>query len=89
VFINDEGRYALFEKAYPLVFDPANYFRLEKLFNSDEYMSRFRNPHQLVLMPRYFLEVMYKGTAYSGFQIQANAVTCSKCAGRCPQDIFT
>ena len=43
VFINDEGRYALFEKAYPLVFDPANYFRLEKLFNSDEYMSRFRN----------------------------------------------
>lgn len=26
-------------------------------------------------MPRYFLEVMYKGTAYSGFQVQANAVT--------------
>jgi tRNA pseudouridine38-40 synthase len=24
-------------------------------------------------MPRYFLEVSYKGTAYSGFQIQANA----------------
>lgn len=24
-------------------------------------------------MPRYFLEVYYKGTAYSGFQIQANA----------------
>jgi tRNA pseudouridine38-40 synthase len=26
-------------------------------------------------MPRFFLEVMYKGTAYSGFQVQANAVT--------------
>jgi tRNA pseudouridine38-40 synthase len=26
-------------------------------------------------MPRYFLEVMYKGTAYSGFQVQANALT--------------
>jgi tRNA pseudouridine38-40 synthase len=24
-------------------------------------------------MPRYFLEVCYKGTAYSGFQVQANA----------------
>jgi tRNA pseudouridine38-40 synthase len=24
-------------------------------------------------MPRYFLEVSYKGTAYSGFQVQANA----------------
>ena len=26
-------------------------------------------------MPRYFLEVSYKGTAYSGFQVQANAVS--------------
>ena len=26
-------------------------------------------------MPRYFLEVSYKGTAYSGFQIQENAIT--------------
>ena len=26
-------------------------------------------------MPRYFLEVAYKGTAYSGFQIQNNAIT--------------
>lgn len=26
-------------------------------------------------MARYFLEVMYKGTAYSGFQIQSNAIT--------------
>lgn len=26
-------------------------------------------------MPRYFIEVSYKGTAYSGFQIQNNAVT--------------
>jgi tRNA pseudouridine38-40 synthase len=26
-------------------------------------------------MPRYFLEVTYKGTAYSGFQVQHNAVT--------------
>jgi tRNA pseudouridine38-40 synthase len=26
-------------------------------------------------MPRYFLEVMYKGTRYSGFQVQPNAVT--------------
>ena len=24
-------------------------------------------------MPRYFLEISYKGTAYSGFQVQANA----------------
>jgi tRNA pseudouridine38-40 synthase len=26
-------------------------------------------------MPRYFLELKYKGTAYSGFQVQHNAVT--------------
>lgn len=26
-------------------------------------------------MPRYFLELSYKGTAYSGFQVQDNAVT--------------
>lgn len=26
-------------------------------------------------MPRYFLEVMYKGTAYSGFQVQADTAT--------------
>ena len=26
-------------------------------------------------MPRYFIEVAYKGTAYSGFQVQQNAVT--------------
>ncbi|MEO8961923.1 MAG: tRNA pseudouridine(38-40) synthase TruA [Ginsengibacter sp.] len=26
-------------------------------------------------MPRYFIEVCYKGTAYSGFQIQKNSVT--------------
>lgn len=29
--------------------------------------------HVSLGMPRYFLEVSYKGTAYSGFQIQANA----------------
>ena len=26
-------------------------------------------------MPRYFLELAYKGTRYSGFQIQENAIT--------------
>ncbi len=26
-------------------------------------------------MPRYFIEVTYKGTAYAGFQVQENAVT--------------
>jgi tRNA pseudouridine38-40 synthase len=26
-------------------------------------------------MPRYFLELMYKGTDYSGFQVQKNAIT--------------
>src|SRR5215217_8007531 len=26
-------------------------------------------------MPRYFIEVAYKGTRYSGFQIQQNALT--------------
>jgi len=26
-------------------------------------------------MPRYFIEVSYKGTAYSGFQIQQNSIT--------------
>ena len=26
-------------------------------------------------MPRYFLKVSYKGTAYNGFQIQNNAIT--------------
>ena len=26
-------------------------------------------------MPRYFIEVSYKGTAYSGFQVQKNGIT--------------
>ena len=26
-------------------------------------------------MPRYFIEVSYKGTGYAGFQVQENAVT--------------
>ena len=26
-------------------------------------------------MPRYFIEVSYKGTKYSGFQVQQNAIT--------------
>ena len=26
-------------------------------------------------MPRYFIEVSYKGTRYSGFQVQQNAIT--------------
>ena len=26
-------------------------------------------------MSRYFIEVSYKGTAYAGFQVQANAIT--------------
>lgn len=34
-------------------------------------------------MPRFFLEVMYKGTAYSGFQVQANAVTVQSEVERC------
>jgi hypothetical protein len=42
VFVNDKGRYQLFDEAFPFIFDPANYQRLEKLFNSDEYTNKFR-----------------------------------------------
>lgn len=31
--------------------------------------------HILLFMPRYFIELAYKGTRYSGFQIQQNALT--------------
>lgn len=43
VFVNDKGRYQLFDEAYPYVFDPANYQRLERLFNNEDYMNRFRS----------------------------------------------
>jgi tRNA pseudouridine38-40 synthase len=33
-------------------------------------------------MPRYFMEVSYKGTAYSGFQIQDNAVSIQEEIGK-------
>ncbi len=42
VFVTDQGRLSLFEQAYPYIFDPANYHRLEKLLNSGEYIDRFK-----------------------------------------------
>lgn len=42
VFVTDQGRLLLFEQAYPSIFDPANYHRLEKLLNSEEYLNKFK-----------------------------------------------
>ena len=42
VFVTDQGRLSLFEQAYPYIFDPANYHRLERLLNSGEYIDRFK-----------------------------------------------
>lgn len=39
-------------------------------------------------MPRYFLEVAYKGTRYSGFQVQENAVTIQSEVQRALQVMF-
>jgi tRNA pseudouridine38-40 synthase len=39
-------------------------------------------------MARYFIEVAYKGTNYSGFQIQENAVTIQDCITKALQTIF-
>ena len=42
VFITDQGRLMLFEQAYPYIFDPANFHRLEKLLNNEEYLNKFK-----------------------------------------------
>jgi hypothetical protein len=42
VFVNDKMRYRLYEESYPYIYDPANYAALERLLNSDEYISKFR-----------------------------------------------
>ncbi|MDQ2718883.1 MAG: tRNA pseudouridine(38-40) synthase TruA [Bacteroidota bacterium] len=39
-------------------------------------------------MPRYFIEVAYKGTAYSGFQVQQNAVTIQSEVEKALQTFF-
>jgi hypothetical protein len=43
VFVSDKMRYNLFEQAYPLIYDPANYAKLERLLTSEEYVNRFRD----------------------------------------------
>ncbi|HSF45485.1 MAG TPA: hypothetical protein VLA58_05720, partial [Chitinophagaceae bacterium] len=42
VFVSDRMRYSLFESAFPHIYDPANYSRLERLLTSEEYINRFR-----------------------------------------------
>ncbi|MGB4770705.1 MAG: DUF4476 domain-containing protein [Chitinophagaceae bacterium] len=42
VFVTDQGRLMLFEQAYPYIFDPANFHRLEKLLNNEEYLNKFK-----------------------------------------------
>ena len=42
VFVSDRMRFRLFEEAYPYVFDPGSFGRLERLLTSDEYIARFR-----------------------------------------------
>lgn len=42
VFVTDQGRLMLFEQAYPVIFDPANFHRLEKLLNNEEYLNKFK-----------------------------------------------
>jgi hypothetical protein len=42
VFVTDHGRLMLFEQAYPYIFDPANFHRLEKLLNNEEYLNKFK-----------------------------------------------
>jgi tRNA pseudouridine38-40 synthase len=39
-------------------------------------------------MPRYFLELSYKGTAYSGFQVQDNAPTIQSEVEKALQTLF-
>jgi tRNA pseudouridine38-40 synthase len=39
-------------------------------------------------MPRYFLELAYKGTAYSGFQVQENAPTVQAAVESALQTLF-
>jgi hypothetical protein len=43
VFVSDKMRYSLLEQAYPYVYDPANYSKLERLLTTDEYINRFRD----------------------------------------------
>lgn len=43
VFVSDKMRYSLLEQAYPFVYDPANYTKLERLLTTDEYINRFRD----------------------------------------------
>jgi hypothetical protein len=43
VFVTDKMRYSLLEQAYPFVYDPANYSKLERLLTTDEYINRFRD----------------------------------------------
>lgn len=42
LFVTDRGRLSLFEQAYPYIFDPANFQRLEKLLNAEEYLDKFK-----------------------------------------------
>jgi len=42
VFVTDEMRFEFLRQAYPHAYDPANYYRLESLLNSEDYISRFR-----------------------------------------------
>lgn len=42
VFVTDRGRLSLFQQAYPYIFDPANFHRLEKLLNTEEYLNQFK-----------------------------------------------
>lgn len=42
VFVTERMRYRLYEEAYPFIFDPANYPRLERLLSTEEYIGKFR-----------------------------------------------
>ena len=77
LFLTDEGKYKFFDAAYQLRIRPAK-FRVPSAELKDEYyINRFKAMLRnfILLMPRYFLEVSYKGTNYSGFQAQENANT--------------
>jgi hypothetical protein len=42
VFVNDKMRFDLLSQAYPYIYDPANYYKLQTLLNSEEYLTKFR-----------------------------------------------
>ena len=76
LFLNEKGRFDFFDLAYTYVTDPDKFTVLQsELKDSPISIVSKQSSAINTIMPRYFLEVAYKGTNYSGFQSQQNANT--------------